>query len=1058
MLRWIIGSSIRLWVFILPLAAGILFAGFVQLRDAPVNVLPEFDPPYVEIQTEALGLSATEVEQLITVPMEQDLLNGVAWLEEIHSESLPGLSRIQLIFTPGTDVLRARQMVQERLTQAHALPQVSKPPTMIQPLSSTSRVMAIRLSSDELSAIDLSVLAHWTIKPQLMGVPGVANVAIWGERDRQIQVQVDPEQLNAQGVTLMQVVETAGNALWVSPLTFLEASTPGTGGFIDSPNQRIGVQHVLPITTPDELAQVPVEGTSGDRILHLGDVATLTEEHQPLIGDVAGGESPDLLLVIEEFPEASTLEVTRAVEDKLAEMQPGLGGIQIDTTVFRPANYIESALDSLSKAILIGFVLVVLTVGVLSFDWRSALVCAVALPVSLVAAGVVLQWRGESMNALTLAGFIVALGIVIDDVVTDVDNIMRRVRENSAAPDGRSTARVVLDASQEVRSPIAAATFVILLTVMPIAVMEYLTGSFYQPLALSFALALVASLVVALTLTPALALALLSVGPRPRRESPVLGWIKRRYSGLSMRIMHRPIWSYATVVVIVGLGLLALPQIGLSSEPATLPSFKERDLLIDWEAPPGTSLPEMNRITTAAMEELQSINGVRSVVGQVGRAVTSDIAEDVNKGQIWVSIDPNADYDKTRTAVESVVAGYPGIDNDVRTYSDEKLDEAKEREGSADSIVVRIRGEDLATLRAKADEVQKILGNTVGVTEAFIDSRVFEPQIEIDVDLDSAERYGIKPGDVRRAAATLVQGLEVGSLYEEQKVFQVVVLGVPEIRGDVTDIRNLLIDTPGGGQVRLADVAEVRIASNPSVIRHQGVARYIDVEANVAGRDLGGVATDVEERLAAVAFPLGYHAEVLGEYAERQAAQQRLLSYAVAAAVGVYLLLQVSFRSWRLATLAFLTLPIALVGGVLAVWLGDGVVSLGALVGFLTVLGIVARNGIMLISHYQHLEQAEGVPFGRELVLRGTQERLAPILTTAVATGLALLPLVVAGSIPGHEIEHPMAVVILGGLLTSTLLNLFVVPTLYLRFGKNALPATSDIWASPALAPSVGTN
>ncbi len=1042
-MRGIIGSSLRMQALVLTVAAGILVAGFVQLREMSVDVLPEFSPPYVEIQTEALGLSAYEVEQLITVPMEQDLLNGVAWLDEIHSESIPGLSRILLIFEPGTDILRARQVVQERLSQAHALPQVSKPPVMIQPLSSTSRILTIRLSSQELSAIDLSVLAYWTIKPRLLGVPGVANVAIWGQRERQLQVQVDPEQLQAQGVTLLQVVETTGNALWVSPLTYLEASTPGSGGFIDTPNQRIGVQHVLPISTADELAQVTLPGP-GDRILHLGDVATVVEEHQPLIGDVPGDESPDLLLVVEEFPEANTLDVTRDVEAALADMQPGLTGVEIDTTVFRPASYLDSAIDNLSSAMLIGFVLLLLVLGVLFFDWRSLLICVVVVPLSIIAAALVLYWRGATINALSVAGFIVALGIVIDDVVSDVENIRRRLDQPRPEGDDRSAARIILDASLEVRTPMAYATVLILLVITPIIFLQGLAGYFYQPLALTYALALGASLLVALTVTPALALVLLTRAPLTRRESPPLHWLKRGYDRILPRLVIRPRWTYASIVVVVLAGILVWPTLSESSGHATLPSFKERDLLIHWEGAPGTSLPEMNRITALAIGELRSVAGVRSVEGQVGRAVTSDVAVDVNKGEMWVSIDPDADYDTTLAAVKAVVDGYPGIDHDVLTYSDEKLDEAQEEAG-ANGLVVRVYGEDLETLRTKAEEVQGVLGNINGIVDEHVDTRVFEPQVEIEVDLAAAEQYGLKPGDVRRAAATLVQGLEVGNLYEDQKVFQVVVLGVPDTRNSLTSIQNLLIDTPDGGQVRLADVAEVRIASNPSVITHEAVSRYIDVEANVSGRNLDAVVNDLETQLTAVSFPLGYHAEILDGLAESQADQQRMLSYAIAAAIGIFLLLQVSFRSWRLATLAFLTLPIALVGGVLAIWLGDGIVSLGALVGFLTVLGIVARNGIMLISHFQHLEQEEGMAFGPELVLRGARERLAPILMTALATGLALIPLVVAGSIPGLEIAHPMAVVILGGLVTSTLLNLFVVPTLYLRFAPSAQPETSDI-------------
>ncbi|HXV43166.1 MAG TPA: efflux RND transporter permease subunit, partial [Anaerolineae bacterium] len=399
MMRWIIRTSMGIRFLVIILAAVLLVYGFSQLRDMPVDVYPEFDPPLVEVQTEALGLSASEVESLITVPAEADLLNGVAWLEQIYSESVPGMSSILLVFEPGTDVIRARQMVAERLTQAFALPNVSKPPVMLQPLSSSSRVMLVGLSSQELSLIELGVLARWNIKPRLMGVPGVANVAVWGQRERQLQVQVDPVQLQAKDVTLDQIIQTAGEALWVSPLSFLESSTPGTAGFIDTPNQRLSVRHELPISTPEDLAKVAVAGTEG---LLLGDVAQVVEEHQPLIGDAGINNGLGLLLVIEKFPGANTLEVTQGVEEALEAMRPGLRGVEVDTTIFRPANYIEAAKGNLSMLVLIGAVLVVLVLGAFFFNWRTALISLVAIPVSLVAAAFILYLRGATFNTMLL--------------------------------------------------------------------------------------------------------------------------------------------------------------------------------------------------------------------------------------------------------------------------------------------------------------------------------------------------------------------------------------------------------------------------------------------------------------------------------------------------------------------------------------------------------------------------------------------------------------------------------------------------------------------------------
>jgi CzcA family heavy metal efflux pump len=937
-----------------------------------------------------------------------------------------------------------------------------RPPEMLQPLSSTNRVLMVRLNSQELSPIEMSVLARWTIRPRLLAVPGVANVSIWGQRERQLQVRVDPETLHEHGVTLQQVIETTGNALWVSPLTFVEASTPGSGGFIDTPQQRLGIYHRSPIRTADDLAQVILEGDRGQipatdgQPLRLGDVAQVVEDHQLLIGDAVAEEGPaGLILMIEKLPEANTLEVTRGVEQALAELQPGLPGIQIDPTIFRPASYIELSLHNLNRSLLLSLLLVALVLAFFLFEWRSALISIVAIPLSLMAAALVLAVRDATVNTMVLAGFIIAIGVVVDDAIIDIENIVRRLREQRRAGSTKSTQAIILDASLEIRDRLIFGTVAILIMLVPIFYLAFLgglTGAFFRPLALSYVLAVLASMLVAMTVTPALALLLLRGAPVEKREPPVVRWLQRGYGWVLERIIHRSLWASAAVAATVLIGLLALPL--LRQGESMLPEFQERDLLVYWEGPPGTSHPEMVRITSRVSQELRAIPGVRSVITHVGRAVGSDQAVDVHAGELWVSIDPNADYEATRAAIEGVVSGYPGLYHEVLTYLGEKLREV--RPPSDDLITVRIYGEDFEVLRAKAEEVAQRFASIDGVSEARVVDQVEIPQVEVQVDLAAAQRHGLKPGDVRRAAATLASGLVVGHLFEEQKVFEVVVWATPEKRQSVTDIEHLLIDTPSGDQVRLGDVASVRITPTPTMIRHDTALRYMDVTASISGRSIDAVARDVEEQLGRVSFPLEYHATVLGEFAERQAAQRTLLSFALAAVVLIFLLLQASFGSWRLAALIFLTLPSALVGGVLAVLLSDRTISLGSLVGFLTVLGIAGRNGIMLLSHYQHLERAEGEAFGPGLVLRGAKERLSPILMTAFATALALVPFMIVGNIPGHEIVVPMGVVILGGLVTSTLLNLFVVPALYLRFAPRPQPETSgaQLAPSPIISPA----
>ncbi|CAN5646983.1 efflux RND transporter permease subunit [soil metagenome] len=1030
MMRWIVGSSLRARRLILALAAGALILGFTQLPNMAVDVLPEFTPPTVEVQTEALGLSATEVEQLITVPLEQDLLNGVAWLDSIRSQSINGLSHIQLVFEPGTDVLRARQVVQERLTQAHALPNVSKPPQMLQPLSSTNRVMMVGLSSESLSLIEQSQEARWTIKPKLMGITGVANVSTWGQRERQLQVQVDPERLRAKGVSLLDVISTTGNAQAFSPLTFLEANTPGTGGFIDGTNGRIEIQHILPFSSPKQLAQVPIEG-SGES-LRLGDVATVVEDHQPLIGDAVLGDGAGLLMVVEKFPGANTLQVTQDVEAALDAMRPGLSGMEIDTSLFRPASYIEMAMDNLGLALIIGIILMVLMVGALLFDWRTALLSLFAVLLSLAVASLVLILRGAPFNSMVAAGLVMALVILIDDVILGATNIVGRLRRHRLEGNGHSTARVILEAALETHGPIIYATVLILLALVPILFLDGLSGAFLPPIAFSYALAVLASLLVALVVTPALGMLLLPKAPLGRRESPLLRRLGQGYERLLAPAIRTPRLALIAVCAVTVLGLVALPFLGHSFSPR----FKDPDVLVQFDGPSGTSLSEMIRVTGLASDELRSVPGVSNVGVHVGRAVMSDQITGSNSSEMWVSIDPAADYDTTVASVEEVANGYPGFEQDVTTHPQQRIDTVLA--GSDDDIIVRLFGNNLGVLQDRASEVQQIMTETDGVVAPHVQGIVQEPNFEIQVDIAAARAQNISPGYVRRASAALLSGLEVGSLFEDQKVFEVVVWGTPEIRQNLTDIENLLIDRPGGGHVRLGDVAGVNVRPTPSVISHDATSRSLDVGASISGRSLADVTADIETRLQDVEFPLEHHAEVLADQAEQRAAEGRMLSFAIAAAIGIFLLLQAAFGSWRLASVVFLALPMALVGGVLAAFITGGEISLGSLMGFFAALGIAARHAIATTGRYRHLERNEGEAFGPGLVLRGSRERFVPIVVSALVAGVALLPLVVMGNIPGLEVVHPMAVVILGGLITSTLLNLFVMPALYLRFGVSA--------------------
>jgi CzcA family heavy metal efflux pump len=1036
MLRQIVSSSLKFRVLVVVAAAALLVIGASQLHKAPVEVLPDFTPTTVEVQTEALGLSAEEVEQLITVPIEQDLLSGIAFLKDIRSESVPGLSRILMIFQSGTSVYKARQVVAERLTQAHALPQVSKPPRMLQPLSSTDRVMLVGMSSKTVSPLEMGVLARWTIAPKLVGVPGVANVSVWGQQDRQLQVEVDPERLRDQGVTLAQVIETSANALWVSPLTFVEASSPGTGGFIDTPQQRIGIQHESPISTAADLSKVRLEGTKGRRLL-LGGVANVVEDHQPLIGDAGVQGNPGLVLVIQRFPGTNLLDVTRGVENALDEMKPGLGGVEFDTGVYRPASYVDSSIENVKLVLFIGLGL--LAFVLLLFRWRTALVGIVVIPLSVLAAALVLWAFGSTMNAIVLAGLVAAVMLVIDDAIVSMEQLTRRLRLQRGMSAQESAARNVLEATLEARRPMLYATSIVALATVPVFFLDRLSGAFFPDLASAFLLALMASMVVALTVTPALSALLLSRVRIDREESPLVGRLQSWYeSGLS-RIVNRPQVAYLAIGGLLVLAGASAPFLGQK----LVPTLKENNLLISWDGPPGTSLREMNRITALASRELGSIPGVSDVGAHVGRAITGDQIVGVNSSEIWVGIDPGADYDATVAAVKRVVAAYPGLPHDVQTYSQERVKQTLT--GTNEDVVVRLYGEDLNVLAGQAGKVRQAISNVGGIADARVHLPAEDPTLVVRVDLAKADNYGIKPGDVRRAATTLLSGLVVGSLFEGQKVFDVVVWGTPQTRNSLTSVRQLLIDTPEGDHVRLGDVADVRIAPRPDVIKRQAVSRYVDVAARVSGRDRDAVVSDVEHSVRGLSFPLEYHAEVLATDTQPTGL---LVGIAIAAVIGMFLLLQVLFGSWRLATLSILTLPIGVVGGLVAVLAAGGTLSFGSYIALFAVFGIATRGCVLLFDRARQLEQDEGEEFSASLVLRAAGERLGPIVISALATGLVFLPVLIMGSRPGLELLHPVAVVFVGGLITSAMFSLFVLPCLYLRFGHSRAAEAEDLTAA----------
>ncbi len=1018
-MQWLISTALQFRVLMVALAAGMLVYGIRSAEDIPLDVFPEFAPPLVEIQTEAPGVSTEEVESLISVPLESSL-TGIPFVATIRSKSVLGLSSVRLIFQPGTDLITARQLVQERLALAASrLPSVARQPVILPPLSSLSRAMKIGLTSDVLNQMDLTVLCRWTIRPRLMAVSGVANVAIWGEYDRQFQVVVDPDHLRSHGLTLNQITSAVRQSTIV-----------GSGGFVDVSVQRLSLRQASAVSDPEDLANTVVAWRNGAP-LRLGDVADVRIGAPPPIGDAVINSRKGIMLIVEKQPWANTLDVTTGVERAMRDLAPALPDVQVDTTIFRPATFIERALTNLTRSLLEGCILVIVVLCLFLFDWRAALISSMAIPLSLMAAVLLLYFRGGTINTMVLAGLLIALGEVVDDAIIDVENIQRRLRLNRLLAEPKSMFQVVLDASLEVRSAVVYASVIVVLTLIPVFFLDGLAGSFFRPLAASYVLAILASLAVALTVTPAMAMLLLPVSSAAHRDAPLVRILKRVYGGVLPFFVRHAAVSAAIVLVVFTAAGLSVPYLG----EELLPKFRETDFLMHWVEKPGIGIEPMNRISIRASREMLAVPGVRNFGAHIGRAEVADEVVGPNFTELWISIDENVDYDSTVAQVQQIVDGYPGLYRDLLTYLTERIKEVLS--GASGSIVVRIFGPDLSDLRAQAEDVRRVMEEIPGVSGLKVEQQVLVPQIVVRVRSEDAVNFGLTPGEISTATSTLINGTQVGEVFEDQKIFRIVVQGTDRLREDVEAIRGLLLDSPSGAQVALSDVADISIEPAPNVINRESASRKIDVYCNVAGRDLSSVARELESAVRTkVAFRAGCHPEFLGEYAEASAARRRLILLSALSALAIFLLLYSDFQAFRPAALIFLTLPFALAGGIAGVFLGGGVVSLGSLVGFVTVLGVAVRNGIMLIDHYRHLQQMEGVPFGLPLILQGASERLAPVLMTALTTGLALIPILLGGNIPGQEIEYPMAFVILGGLISSTVLNLLVVPAFYFRVMK----------------------
>jgi CzcA family heavy metal efflux pump len=1030
MLQALVRFSLRYRGVVVILAGLLLAYGLYVAANAKLDVFPNFVQPQVTIQTEAPGLSPEQVELLVTRPVET-MVNGLGDMESLRSESIEGLSIITVVFKEGTDVFRARQMLAEKLAEtAGELPAGVQTPRMTPLTSSTMELLKIGLLSDKMTPMQLRSFADWTLKPRLLSVPGVAKCSTFGGEVRQLQIQVRPDRLIAYNLTLSDV------------LTAAKASTAVMGaGFVETSNQRITIQTEGQALTPEAIGEVTVTHVNGISV-RLKDVANVVEGAEPKFGDTIIMGKPGVLMTMSSQFGANTMEVTAALEAALAEMKPVFEkeGITLYPRLHRPATFIETAIRNMRHSLALGGILVTVVLFLLLGSVRTAFISVTAIPLSLLTAVIVLGRLGITINTITLGGLAIALGEVVDDAIIDVENIFRRLRENKMQAKPRSVFHVVLDASLEVRRAVVYATFIVALVFLPVLTLTGLQGSFFAPLALSYILAILASLLVALTLTPALSYLLFGKGARKTREPYLQHVLKVVYRGI---LQFTTRWPRTIIVVVAAICIAALTRLPFFGGEF-LPEFREGHFVLQVFAAPGTSLPEMIRIGGRISGELLKHPHIDTVEQQVGRAELGEDPWGPHRSEIHVDLKPISGEEEEKMAdeIRAILKGFPGITFEVLTFLGDRIGETLT--GETAPVVVNIFGEDLDVLDAKAAEVAKVLNAVPGAADVKVKSPPGSPRLVVRLKPDRLTQFGFRPVDVLEAVQTAYQGTVVAQTHRGNEIAGVAVILEESSRRDPETIGNLLLAGPQGIRVPLRELAEIYPTSGRPSIMHEGARRRQTVTCATSGRDVTSFVADAKKQVdAKVNFPGGTYAVFSGAAQAKAEAQQELLLHSAIAAVGILLLLTIAFGNARNLLLVLANVPFALVGGVLAVWFtkmlsesGAGGLTIGSLVGFVTLFGITTRNSIMMISHFEHLVEKEGMTWGLDAAIRGASERLIPILMTATVTALGLLPLALGTGEAGREIEGPMAIVILGGLITSTALNLFVLPTLALRYGR----------------------
>jgi CzcA family heavy metal efflux pump len=1021
LIQWSIDHHWMVMVF----SALLLAAGLWTAYDMPVDVFPDLTAPTVTILTEGRGMAPEEMESLVTFPIES-AINGASNVRRVRSATALGIAVVWVEFDWGTDIFLARQVVAEKLALVGSSlpPQVERP--VLAPVSSImGEILFFAVSSDAQDPLELRTVADTVVRRRLLAVAGVSQVTPIGGAERQYQVIAHPAQLRANKVSLTELLDAVRGA----------SQNTSAGVFTDGPQEYV-LQAVGRVRTPDEIGE-SVVAMRGDRSVLIRDVAVVREGAAFKRGEGSRNARPAVIVGVQKQPGANTIELTSRLDAELDRLQQELPkGMTIDRRIFRQADFIEVAVDNVVKALRDGGVLVIIVVLLFLANVRAAAITLTAMPLSLASAILVLRAFGATINTMTLGGMAIAIGAMVDDAIIDVENVVRRLRENYAEPpDARQRAAdVVREATLEIRTSIVFATVIIVLVFLPIFGLAGVEGRLLTPLAFAYIVALLASLVVAIVVTPALCFAFLPNAPSIERGHD--GWLartlKRRFAKDLPVALNHPRVVMATAAALLVFATVALTRVGT----AFLPEFHEGSLTVQANTLPGTSLAKSDEIGRRVEEIMLAEREVVATARRTGRAELDEHVQGVEAAEIDVGLrDTGRPRAELLAALRRGFATLPGTNVTIGQPISHRIDHMLS--GTRANIAVKVFGDDLGTLRRLGEHVREAVSRVPGVVDLSLEQQMDVPFVRFVLNRTAIARYGLHVDDVGAAVETAFAGASVGRIFDRGTAFDLTVKFDASQSVDFERIADLPVDTPSGAQVPIRLLADIRREEGPNMVLRENVQRRIVISCNVAGRDLGSVIRDIRTNVAqSVPMPAGYRVEYGGQFESQQSASRRLAILFVGIVAALFTLLVLAFGRARDAVIVMVNLPLALIGGVAGVYLAGGVLSVASMIGFITLFGIATRNGIMLVSHIQHLMAEEGVTDFREAVERGAHERLIPIVMTAMAAGLALIPLALGGGKTGSEIQTPMAIVILCGLTTSTLLNMVVVPTLYLRYGR----------------------